>query len=327
MIQKIFVDYSEKVSSLKTKMSTMSLGMKREEEKVREVWREFKPERRECSMVAVDGGMVVKEFRKAVFYAVDAEALYWDGKDRPIYSDGEIDLMTSGSNPRPWVAAIMEKYETIAGKSSIEANSEYILMDGSLISPFMLVRKVSERERRRRSKNAEKEDELDEFEAEERLAEEIQEALADILATKKAFWVSKVSRVRTLFKSDLSDVAVLETLTDGSGYTTPFHVSIPEDYILDQRISTLTSNRIWGFYMRLEDKRKILKVETSWKPTEKEIESFMGCLAKSNVDGYPYPLLKVHLDVKFGRDDQRRLLESLGFSIRPVSSWWPKQLL
>jgi len=298
----VYVKLKQELASLKSKILESSSQIREEEGRVREYWRSYTPNPFQCTALATDGGKFVYETRSAVLYAVDAASYSCrTGKCSQVSSSSIVDVMRPGNKARKRVDTLMEILEI---KLSLESykGEEIVLMDGSVRSPF---------------KNAES------------YATELRFLSARLIHElgSKVLWVSKNSRLSTLFGSELSDVTLLEILTKGVGYTIPvskrFEVN---DGLEDQIRDFLESKRYYVTYLRLEPGARVLRVETSEEPSTKDIERWIDCMSSVSVKGYPYPLLAVHRAVKIDKVDRERLLNALAVKRTRISSWWPRQL-
>ncbi|BCU67661.1 hypothetical protein HS7_10980 [Sulfolobales archaeon HS-7] len=303
MIGVMYSRYIERVDEIKLQMENLAnRTVREEEEKVKNLWIKYYSNADECSVLAVDGGHFTYEIRSGVIYAIDAEAISWRDQEKIAYQDGEVSIMRPGEGAKKKVSLEMERLEILSARSGYNGE-DLVLMDGSIASVFRVEEELAQ--------------------VYQKLHDEFNKL---IILAKDVVWISKNSRLRPLFKSELSDVTLLEMLTETPGFTRPTRRKVNRNKALNSELWEKIGGGAWFTYFRLSKGGPILKLEYLNELTEKRIENILNCLSKYNVQGYPYPLLKVHYDVKFTKGDKLRILESLGVKVKRIANWWPRQL-
>lgn len=142
----------------------------------------------------------------------------------------------------------------------------------------------------------------------------------------KVVWISKVSRSRDLFHHDLSDVTLLETFTSSPGFSTTKCRPIVRGEIEggDPR-KDLEKVEVCSFYARLDKDENVLRFDIIGRSDEQFIQQLLSDLQSVSVKGYPYPLVRVHYDVKVSSRDRKRIIEILNLKRKRSVDWWPGQ--
>ena len=291
---------------------------------------------------AEDGSMNKKEFKGSVLYAVDAEALIFDGKTLNVIPSGEVGVFPRQSFIENRLRLYMSLYEFKASLRSIERfNPDLFLLDGSLISELVrsLIpasyippkkRMMIEGEYLQKIKSIYSLEGISvkqlgdgiEFNMgsgdiviDPKIYLEYMEYLLSIqqLLGHNPVGVSKSSSGSEYFGSDLPDIILFEKLTKREGYSRPKQVSI--DKALSRLpISHKFFNDLWFtiFYARLEDNATVLKFEIPGRVGVKEIEGILSRLKAVSTEGYPYLLKKAHNDVVITNRDMDQISGMLG---------------
>lgn len=283
------------------------------EAKLKEVWVSYCPEPESREVLAVDGGMWVKEARAGALYAIDAVAikgrgLGWDVKD----SDSDVGFISPGKDAKELVSLLMEISELkLAFRNSKEA--ELLLMDGSITKKLKKSEGVSTQSIDVDPNKPTRPEGKDDKERLENAMREQRTYVFHLLSNHKdkAVWISKRSRGNNIFGTDYPDEVVLETLTEDCGYTKPrpLKVNMPVTFSYS--------------YVRLEKGEKILRLE--FFGGEERLREILSALRSTQIKGYPIQLVQAHMKARFSKADRRRL-ESL---LRPLfggPEWWPSQL-
>jgi len=322
VIEEVYTKILNKYNKLREKINKYDLEIRNElREKIKEYWISVKNiTNKKGSFIGIDGGMFSKDLRIGLFYVVNAEALLYNLENiRIVNKDSIIGILRPGNHGKELVREIMSFLEI---KMLSECDSErvdFILMDGS---PFKKVEKIAPKGRK---------DEKDVYKLlSEMLIEDEDEIRSLILNEKlklikesinkfndKILWISKVSKSTKLFNLTIPDIVLLETFTSTIGYTIPKTSEIK----LDKESYSVTTT-----YIRLSPNEKVLRVDVFGKKDEKFIEEIINALSPISIKGYPFPLLKVHSDVKISQRDRRKIIEILNLSQKRVANWWPDQL-
>ena len=295
---------------------------------------------------AEDGSMNKKEFKGSVLYAVDAEALTFDGKTLNSIPTGEVGVFPKQSFIENRLRLYMSLYEFKVSLKSIERfNPDLFLLDGSLISelvrsiipasyiPSKQRMKIEEKylpkikslysteeicvKRFRDVIRTEIKTEPGDIRIDPNIYLEYLEYLISIqqLLTHSPVGVAKTSTGAEYFGSDLPDIIIFEKLTRSEGYSKPKLVSI------DRALRRLPiSHKFFDnleftiFYARLEDNATVLKFEIPGKIEEKEIERILSKLKAISAEGYPYLLKKAHNDVVIRNKDITQISRMIGIT-------------
>lgn len=300
------------------------------EKKVKEKWVKYSPKEATGKFIAIDGGEWVKDLRSGTLYVVDAEVIKAEGyKITKLDARGFIGVLKlkSGDAAKELVSLIMQLLELkLAYKYGNEA--DYILLDGSLS------KKIGDREFKEKDSTL---DDIDINNDKIYALEESNEALMHkyLIAENhvvishliekykdKLLWIAKNSRSTELFDENISDIALLDTLTSETGYTKPLEKSINGKNLLSLMATKKLDNmKYYSSYVRLSKGGRVLKIDMFTN----DIEKIVDLLSTISIRGYPYPLLKVHTDVKITRQDRERIQQILNIK-KITSEWWPNQL-
>ncbi|WP_369610724.1 DNA double-strand break repair nuclease NurA [Sulfurisphaera javensis] len=297
--------------------------------KVLEKWTEYCPtEFKFSTFLAIDGGLWTKELRYGFVYIVDAEIVKAEGYNTtPIDSKAYIGVIRPGNLAKERVSLLMQLLELkLALKHGNEA--DYILFDGSItkkIGKYKLSSKISLLDDiDPLSDKIYSLEEQDEELMYKYLIAENHLVISELVNRykNKLIWVSKNSKSIELFKEGISDISILEMFTRNCGYTKPLQKQISGENIISTKASqTLDQQTYYSSYIRLKEGEKVLKVDSFTN----NVEEIMNILTPINIKGYPYPLLKVHTDVKVSKEDRQRIEQLLNIKKRDIE-WWPNQL-
>ncbi|BAB67213.1 DNA double-strand break repair nuclease NurA [Sulfurisphaera tokodaii] len=298
-------------------------------EKIKEKWKEYCQTQGKLSTVlAIDGGMWIKELRSGIVYIVNAEIVKAEGFNvTPIDSKALIGVLRPGNMAKERVSLLMQLLELKLGLKHGD-KAEYILFDGSI------VKKIGKHKFSTKISLLDDIDVMDDkiYSLEENdeelmhkyLVAENQLVMSALISKYKGklVWISKNSKSTELFQENISDVSLLELFTKNCGYTIGIEKKISSENIISPKASTILSNAsFYSFYTRLKEGEKILKIEMF----NNEIENIISILSPISIKGYPYPLLKVHTDVKVSRQDRERIKQLLNIKKKDIE-WWPSQL-
>ena len=325
MIDKAYEEFANNYQKILEKIRFYSNSIEDSvKEYLKKIWIEYEPTPTNSSFIAIDGGEFIKELRVGTIFITNAEAVYGEGVNvNPIDSEIKMGVFRPGNLARERVSEIMSILEiSLALRNGNRA--EYILMDGSLKKKLGNGRDIEGEER-----------DLDDIINEENEEESFKNLVlkSQILISRliqnydgKVLWISKNSKGRDLFGESVSDIAVLESLTENPGFTLPFVHTIDKKVLAkNKEVENLEGIEITSFYVRLEKGQRVIKIDLTGRVDEDEIKQIINRLYSVSIKGYPYPLLKVHYDVKVGKEDRQRILSILGLNHMRGNSWWPNQ--
>ncbi|BBD72314.1 hypothetical protein HS1genome_0703 [Sulfodiicoccus acidiphilus] len=256
---------------------------------VRESWKEFTPSPVQASVAAVDGGMFYRETRGGVIYAVDAEVLVHDETTRVLLEDARVGVLRPGKNGKDVVGAHMSMMELRLASNSLDS-ADLVLMDGSLKAKLNLLKKDSLNE----------------------LKVDLTRAIDPVIHAPNVLWISKTSRASSMGLG-YPDHYLYEVLTASPGFSD----------LREVRLGSFFNVTLLESFVRLEKGGPVLKLEWTSGADIKELLSLLTSVPI--IRGYPYPLLKVHFDVRFGTEDRETILSTLGLKVDKVADWWPSQ--
>ena len=122
--------------------------------------------------------------------------------------------------------------------------------------------------------------------------------LKEILNKKeKIISISKTSGDNNLFKWNIPDIAFLDKFTDKQGISKIEYRSVFNKAAFPFYNDFFKSLKFTIFYVRLEDKRNVLKIELPYEASKEECIEISEKLNRLSVLGYPYLLNKAHNDV------------------------------
>ncbi|ABP94938.1 hypothetical protein HA72_0763 [Metallosphaera sedula] len=329
MIELVYQELITKRSELVSKLNIVQGDLdKKLESLVKNNWEEFTPSSTiKKRIVAVDGGEFVKELRTGIVFVLNAEALITEGV-QILDTDQEVKagVFRPGNRAKERVGELMAIMEL---KLALQNGSrgDWILMDGSLKKKLGEVRAQDSnfdfREGEITSLSQEDEDIMLLH-----MIYEKQVYLSELLKRygSRTVWISKVSRTRDLFHHELSDITLLETFTSSPGFSTVRCRSLLREEIQESDLRRpLDGIEMCSFYARLDYNENVLRIDVIGRPTTEFIKGLLNDLYSVSVKGYPYPLVRVHYDVKVSGNDRRRIIEMLNLRKRRSVGWWPGQ--
>jgi NurA-like 5'-3' nuclease len=328
MIKKAYEEIIIKYPEIKRKILQLEHSLREElNNKVRAYWKtyEFLKEYHDVRITAIDGGMYAKELRAGILYLVNSEALSLYKNEFTVTSQEAIfGILRPGIYGKELVREIMTYMEAKVALDGSK-DSELILMDGSLkrklevsISANDFIEEINSIDDSFKDLTINIENEI---------SFRKQLLLKKLLLFKKLIenyydkilWISKVSRSTDLFNYNISDTMILEMTTNEEGYTLP--------KIITFNIPLIGKISMTSFYARLDKNEKVLRIDIIGEKDEMFIRRILNILKPLSIHGYPYPLLKVHADVRISKEDRNRILEMLGLKAKKSIDWWPDQLL
>lgn len=328
MIDKAYKELAENYDNLKNQLKTFYKNIGKEvSNKVKEIWIPYIPKSSIKKYLAIDGGEFVKEMRVGTIFIVNAEAILSNGiNSEPIDTYTKVGVFRPGNLAKERVSELMATVETkLALKNS--NRTDFILMDGSFNKKLNKGKGIES--------NLEYSlDDIislkfyDENEMYKSLIVEKQITISKLIneLDKRVLWISKTSRSRDIFLQQLSDLVILETFTYETGYTLPVCRRVNQDDLVSHPLINLLGFNVCTSFIRLKNGKKILRLDivSKDKIEEKYIQQIIDNLSPVSIKGYPYPLLKVHYDVKVNMKDRERITRMLGLSKSGVD-WWPNQ--
>jgi NurA-like 5'-3' nuclease len=306
-------------------------------------WNALPKEADSVCIAGSDGSVGVKKFLSCGFYAISAESVMFDSE----LSDSKLSTMKASDLgfllPYRFVEDRVRLYMgllelKVVLKTFQEKKPELGIIDGSIIGnivrPFPI--KLSPRKDMRELVEREFLDKLTggglEIQS-TKLYEEVSRfgnvcahcyleyleylcALRDVLKYN-VIGISKTSTSNTIFKADVPDIAIFSSSTN-VGYSNPKYVNISDSL---KRSFPILENFFRGkeftvFYVRLQEKKNVLKIEIPFRASKDEVENIIAKLMKISVDGYPYVLRKAHNDVVIKKKDMERIINILGLKER-----------
>lgn len=336
MIGKIYDMLIQNHQQLKDQIYDIARYLEKEiGEKISNVWIEYEPNSslNEKKFVAVDGGSFTKAMRIGIIYTVDAEVVRGDKeKVEIINEDGRIGIFKPGNDAKERANLLMEALEL---KLALESGKlgDYLLLDGSLTNK--IGKKINTEKISKEELNIVESIDIDKIisiKNEEKMRELLQ-LLNQFLITRvleeydgNVLWISKTSRSRELFSTDYPDITVLELFTNSSGFTKPYIKTINQEKVSDvYELEFLRKMEYSVFYTRLGKGNKIIKIEIAGRIDESIAKEIIDDLSEVAIKGYPFPLLKVHMDVRISQNDRKRIIKLLGSKIHKDIEWWPSQ--
>ncbi|EZQ01754.1 MULTISPECIES: DNA double-strand break repair nuclease NurA [Acidianus] len=324
-INKAYEELVNNYSEIKNKISVYSENLKEKvQDEINRSWRTYTPAPKESTFLSIDGGEFLKEFRVGSVAVVNAEALLFDGENYDaVGTTSKILTFSPGNLAKERTSEVMAILEVNLAIEHAD-KSEFVLMDGSFAKKLEKAKPgylISNSLDEILSMNGEKEMLYT-------LIAKKQAQLAQLISKYRGnvLWISKNSKGNDLFNQNISDVGILEALTEEPGYTLPIvHNVDPNTIINSEETRPLNGLQYSSFYLRLDKNAKVLKVDIVGIINEQQAKDILDILSSVSVNGYPYPLLKVHFDVKVSREDRRRILQIIGVRKRG-NSWWPNQL-
>jgi len=289
-------------------------------------WKELDITEAECGIIAAcDGSYNMKKFRPFALYAVGAEVVIFD-KALKFIKSSDLDVLY----PYVFVEDRLRFYMNI-----YELKTDIIRPLPFKLNPNKETKKkIEDKYLDKLKEMVSNNDEIEIFakrfydEIKKDYPENGMEALSyleylESLLTlhellekhkDKLVAISKTSTSTTYFNSDVPDIAIFEQNSNKQGYSEPIYGEISEKLkrkfpILDQFFRNINFTI---FYVRLEDRKNVLKFEIPIKLEDSDILELLRKLKKISVGGYPYLLKKAHKDVVIGNLNMNHLITMLG---------------
>ncbi|NOZ58584.1 MAG: DNA double-strand break repair nuclease NurA [Euryarchaeota archaeon] len=338
MLELTYETFARKRPSLRRRLEELlHSGELRE---YRELWHSYEARAEPCTAAGVDGSSNCKRYKALLLYAVNAVAVSYDGS---LGEKGcaDVDFLT----PYKYLSERLDLYRsTLELKVALEVveDVELLMLDGSLHSSLTAPKQWWRfMEREEVEEVLKLLPELEESEGTELLAKRLASGLSAeqvmlleyleyLVAIQKLVerGIEKIVAVAktstdSSFNRGIPDMAVLEEVTSGAGYSTPRDRMIKMHYpIYDHFFRSLVFT---SFYARLERGKGMLMIELPREVDEEEIrEELLPKLSHFSVDGYPYLLRKAHRRVVISTREVERLAAALGIGEktgREVLEW------
>ncbi|WP_457555844.1 DNA double-strand break repair nuclease NurA [Candidatus Pyrohabitans sp.] len=337
MLELTYETFARKRRELKDRLEVL---LRSEElQQYRELWHEHDAEPVFCTAAGVDGSSNCIRYKSLLLYAVNAVAVSYDGSMRE-QGCADVDFLIPYKYPSERVDLYRSTMELKVALSAAD-DVELLLLDGSLHSAltapkqwwrFMEEDKVEEvmsylpvlEENRGMELLAKRLGSR--LDAEQVMLLEYLEYLVAIqkLIERGVHSLVAVAKTSTdsSFNRGIPDMAVLEEITSGPGYSIPRDRMIKMHYpIYDDFFRSLVFTR---FYARLERGKDMLMIELPREVGDEEIRKLLSRLRHLSVEGYPYLLKRAHRRVVISNREIERIATSLGIGEktgREVLAW------
>lgn len=325
MLELTYETFARKRTNLRRRLEELLNSGELQE--YRRLWHSHEAEPEPCSAAGVDGSCNSKRYKALLLYAVNAVAVSYDGSlgERGC---ADVDFLT----PYKYISERLDLYRsTLELKVALETvdEVELLLLDGSLHSSLTAPKQWWRfMDREEVDEVLELLPELEDNEGAELLAKRLAsgmnaeqvlllEYLEYLVAIQKLIerGIEKLVAIAktstdSSFNRGIPDMAVLEEVTSGAGYSTPRDRMIKMHYpIYDHFFRSLVFT---SFYARLEKGKGMLMIELPREVGEEEIRELLPRLRHLSVDGYPYLLRKAHRRVVISSREVERLAAALG---------------
>lgn len=300
-------------------------------------------------MVGIDGGVNYREFKGYAIIVVDAEAIFLDeGKVMHEYRAGFADIIAPYWLPVERSRMYMNILELrLALKSLNHQNNTLILLDGSLSN---MLPKVQSRYLPSFSETMMLYDKyinifresiedgildvvsrdisfdvfLSKKDEDIRMAQrlalyiEILEYMVCFSAvlnprfSGRIISIAKNSSSRRLFRSNISDIGLLEYLTRGRGYLREGIITLAEKGGYLPLYNKVSRVPIAVYYARLEENGPVLRIEIPYEKSTKDSIKIISSLSSISAGGYPYPLRLAHEEVSVKDKDLEDIIRVMG---------------
>ena len=301
-----------------------------------------------ANLAAIDGSSNYKELRSFVIYALGAESVIYNGQEIIKLREAEVDILKPYRFTRDRIRFYMTILENKIALETLRSKQiDFLLMDGSILGDIIRPatfaaqpnKEITEKIisdyypelLKKQEKNALGINCLDLFEKIEKEFKEQKveammflEYLENLITIKnlltykeKIIGVSKTSQRNDYFKNlNVPDISVFEYTCKNQGYSKPIKIPVSKEVKRSFPIKNLDDffrNIIFSiFYVRLEDKKNVLKFEIPKILDSNEIENLLRAIKKISPEGYPYLLKKAHKDVIIKDRDIERMIKILG---------------
>lgn len=293
------------------------------------------------TIAGIDGSFNKINFRGFIFYAVAAESVISDGNGIRTLAEADVNLLRPYRHARSRLETYMSIFELKLALQTLNTTDvDYLLIDGSLFGhtirpvPFEVHLPAEVRKEVIRNHLPVVRDEVSRGRVEvsthslgSTLMEEFGdvggdaivfleyleklEVLRALLSQKERLvGISKTSRRTDCFGSVVPDIAIFEGACTGTGYSSPLPLRIMREAkgafpMLDKFFRQISFSH---FYVRLEERKNVLRFEVPWQITRERAEDLLSHLMPVCAGGYPYLLKRAHNDVVIRRRDMKRLV-------------------
>jgi hypothetical protein len=245
-------------------------------ERARELWVRYEPRPKPRRFIGVDSGWNYRAFQGYFLYAVDAAALFEDGRRalEPMY---EVDVGTltvregNRVGPRPKLY-LMSKGMQFEYELALEGyeKADYVLVDGSLLARY--------------------------YDPTTFKTTRLIDYFTDLMGKDRLVFVSKASYSTRLLRGELGDSAYFNLLVPWAGHTRP------------ESVGSVTF-----FYARFADYTAALRIEVPVKDlSEQEVRELVDVLASDQANGYPNVLRLVDSEVRVSAEQLKMVARLLG---------------
>ncbi|WP_338603863.1 DNA double-strand break repair nuclease NurA [Sulfolobus tengchongensis] len=336
MIRKIYDMLIKNQREIKNQIYNTANYLKQEiQEKIKEYWNNYTPNTQlgQLEFVAVDGGSFSKAMRIGIIYAVGAESVIGDkGGVKPLGEDGRIGIFKPGNDAQERISLLMEALELLLALKDGKLG-DYVLMDGSLnkkIGKKVDIQKFSKDELNL-VENVDI-DSIINLKDEEKM-KDLLTLTNQLLISKiieeydgKVLWISKTSRSRDLFDTDYPDITVFELFTEETGFSNPIVKNIASEKVSNyDKVEILKNMEYSTFYARLDKGKRVIRIDITGRIDENIAKDIIDSISGISVKGYPFPLLKAHIDVRFSKSDREKIIRMIGSRLYKNIEWWPTQ--
>lgn len=304
-------------------------------------------------LAAGDGSFNKKKFMGFNFYAVAAESLIYNPNDEDsrlkTVESIELDILPRKSFVDDRLRNMMSIFELKTALKSFKSyDIDYYMDDGSilgdLIRPIPIENKIPSHFNRdiinRINDKLKEEIESDELRISSfNFKEEFKElfdgknvdeyslttylenlehliALRNLLRyNENIIAISKTSTSTDLFHANVPDMAILDRLTNGEGFTKPNYKKVTNEVKRDFPIANEFFRGLWFtvFFTRIEKNKNIIKIELPFYATEEDIRKILGIIKSNATEGYPFLLKRAHHDVVIKHKDIESLSTIIEF--------------
>ncbi|AOL17019.1 5'-3' exonuclease [Sulfolobus sp. A20] len=336
MITKVYDILLKDHQKIRDQIFNISKYLEKEiKEQISANWRVYNPNPKvNKKIIAIDGGSFTRAMRIGILYVIDAEAvLGYEGKIQVISEDGKIGFFRPGVDARERANLLMEALEL---KLSLDysGQGDYVLLDGNLVKK--LGKKVNMEGLTQDDLKMVESLDIDNIISlkDEKKMKKILELLNQYIIAKivedfsdKVMWISKISRSKDVFNTDYPDTVLLELFTQDPGFSKILTKTIDSNLISDNydKLEILKGMEYSSFYVRLSKGSRVLRVDVLGRIDENIVKEIVDVLANVSIKGYPFPLLKAHIDVRISSEDRRRILNMIGSKFKKEIEWWPSQ--
>lgn len=255
--------------------------------KAKSVWREYKPDKVEKKVAAVDSGWNYRTYCGFYLYAIRTIAVT-PSSEAVIEPIVDVDILPmeaegSGVSPELYIQGVAESYEhDLASRAS--KLLDIILVDGSILARLNVMHTLNR----------------------VKLFKDYVACIRPLRNAKNILFISKYSQDRSLVGGALGDVYYINRATKDIGYTEP------KTFERDGMNVTI-------FYIRLSKNSDAIHVEVPAIVDSEYVRSVIDALHSTAIKGYPYALTVAHEMATLPNDFMDMLSEVAGLSVLPTA--------